>query len=92
MKVKITCKSCGGTGLYQGFAKREHEAVVCIDCKGKGYTFFEFEPFEYRKKKPGIKTIKVSKGKFIAFGIGGIGESMTYSEFEKYFSSWKLIN
>jgi len=68
--AKITCKSCDGTGLYQGLAERKNEAVVCIDCIGKGWTLFQFEPFEYRKKKPGIETIKISQGKFIASGVG----------------------
>ncbi len=80
--VKAQCKSCNGTGLYQGFAEVKDEAVVCISCEGTGGITITYEPFERRKRKRGIQTIRFSRGAFIATGVGGAGDAMTYREFE----------
>lgn len=77
------CKSCNGTGLYSGFAEAKGEAVVCLNCNGQGWKKISVKCFSSRKKKKGIKTIRVSKGDFILTGVGGEGPSMTYEQFEK---------
>jgi len=83
MKVKAKCRSCGGTGIYSGFAEAEGEAVICLACDGTGCEEIHYEPFTGRKKRKGITKIRKSRGSFILTGVGGEGESMTYSEFEK---------
>jgi hypothetical protein len=82
-KIKIACPDCGATVLYKGFAERAGEAVVCLGCSGKGWKMFQYQPFEGRKKKSGIKVIRFSRGSFIATGVGGQGEAMDYAQFEK---------
>lgn len=81
--VKRECGACGGTGLYSGFCEAEGEAVICCQCDGKGWSNYEYNEFVGRKKKRGIKVIKRSRGNFIATGVGGYGESLTYAEFEE---------
>lgn len=82
MEIKTVCNSCDGSGLYQGLAEDINEAVVCIDCDGKGWQLITYKLFQKRKKLSNVNKIRVSQGKFIAAGVGGIGMSMTYSEFE----------
>ena len=82
-KVKEECPDCGGTGLYSGFCEAKGEAVICCGCSGNGWQWYFFKTFEGRKKKRGIKNIRVSSGAFIPTGVGGIGTIMTYAEFEK---------
>jgi len=71
IEVDIVCKSCDGTGLYQGFAEGENSAVVCYVCKGTGkyHYIFEYEEFIERKNSDDIEWvyetncgIKVGKG------------------------------
>lgn len=82
-KIKIACPSCGATGLYKGFAEVPGEAVVCLGCSGKGWKWFEYQPFEGRKKKNGIQVIRFSCGSLIVTGVGGQGKAMDYDQFEK---------
>jgi len=81
--VKQQCDDCHGTGLYSGFCEAKNEAVVCHGCDGQGWINHVYTEFEGRKRKRGIKSIRISKGSFIATGIGGQGVSMTYAEFKK---------
>ena len=81
--IKCECDSCRGTGLYQGFAEGKGEAVICLACGGQGWTTFTYTEFEGRKKKRGVTSIRHSRGGFIATGVGGVGETMSYAEFEK---------
>lgn len=81
--IKQECPSCGGTGLYSGFCEPKGTAVVCLSCEGRGWTNHVYREFTGRKKKTGIKTISRSRGFFIATGVGAVGESMTYAEFER---------
>ena len=82
--VTITheCTSCGGTGLYCGFAEPKGTAVICLGCNGQGWQQSNFREFEGRRKKTGVKSISRSSGGFIATGVGATGKSMTYAEFE----------
>lgn len=64
------CKSCKGTGLYVGFAERDGFAVVCHACNGTGcqHVKVEYDDFESRKDREGIKTvIQANPG----IGVGG---------------------
>lgn len=81
--VKAECSSCRGTGLYQGFCEAKGTAVVCLGCDGTGCATISYEPFVKRKGKKGIKEVFRSRGTFIATGVGGHGESVTYAEFQK---------
>lgn len=83
--IKHECAACGGTGLYCGFCERKGTAVVCLCCEGKGWVTYEYKEFAGRKKRRGIKTINVSRGGFIATGVGATGEPMTYKQFEERF-------
>jgi hypothetical protein len=59
------------------------EAVVCIRCQGKGWSTIRYREFTDRKKLKGVKSIRLSRGTFIATGVGGQGNAMTYEQFEK---------
>jgi hypothetical protein len=80
--IDIQCQSCGGTGLYCGFAEPKGTAVVCITCGGSGKSTFAYEPFTGRKPRAGIHTVRLSGGSFIATGVGPRGASITYEEFK----------
>jgi len=59
LKFKQKCKTCNGTGLYVGLAECDSLAVVCHNCKGKGYvhTKIEYEDFEGRKLRDGVRWV-----------------------------------
>jgi hypothetical protein len=61
----------------------EGTAVVCLTCNGSGCEEIRYTPFERRKRKNGIKSIALSRGTFIATGVGATGQSMTYQQFEE---------
>lgn len=82
-KLKCECSSCRGTGLYSGFAEPKGTAVICHSCEGQGWVNLSYTEFVGRKKKRGIKSIRISKGAFIATGVGGTGAVMSYAEFER---------
>ena len=82
-QVKQECKSCHGTGLYSGLFEGKGQAVICIYCNGQGWDVYSYAEFAGRKKMRGIKSIRKSHGTFIANGVGAIGPSMTYEEFER---------
>ena len=81
--VKAECSSCRGTGLYQGFCEAKGTAVVCLGCDGTGCATVSYTPFTKRHGKRGIKTVYRSFGTFIATGVGKVGESVTYAEFQQ---------
>lgn len=81
--VKAECSSCGGTGLYSGFAEPKGTAVICVTCDGTGCQEIRFKPFERRKGKRGIHTIKRSRGTFVGTGVGPTGRIVTYKEFQE---------
>ncbi len=81
--IKCECGSCGGTGLYSGMCEAKGEAVICLGCGGRGWIDFKYKEFTGRKRKSGIKTISQSRGTLIATGVGAVGKSMTYDEFEQ---------
>lgn len=47
--VKAECDSCGGTGVYCGFAERG-VGVVCSSCRGTGESLIKYKPFAGRHK------------------------------------------
>lgn len=53
------CKSCKGTGLYQGIGECNGAAVVCEDCEGSGkfYTQHEYKEFTGRVKVLGVSRV-----------------------------------
>lgn len=59
---KIDCGACGATGLYKGFAEPPGTAVICNNCRGKGYreataVMEGVKLFTQRKPKPGITRV-----------------------------------
>lgn len=80
--VDVECGSCGGTGLYQGFAEPKDTAVVCLTCQGSGKAQLTYRPFTGRKPRAGISWVKRSRGSFIATGTGPVGAPIPYHEFE----------
>ncbi|MEK7637973.1 MAG: hypothetical protein AAB375_00905 [Patescibacteria group bacterium] len=80
-KVEAQCSSCGGTGVYQGFAEPKGVGVVCLNCDGSGKEFIMYRPFITRKRRRYIKTVRLSQGNFIATGAGPSGGSVTYEQF-----------
>lgn len=68
------CKSCGGTGLYVGFAEKDGAAVVCHTCKGTGchHVKIEYDDFEKRERRKGVKRVyEVNPGICIGGSKGG---------------------
>jgi hypothetical protein len=90
--IKQQCRSCDGTGLYSGFAEPKGTAVICLDCDGKGWNNYSYKEFAGRKHKPGIKTVSLSRGRFIVTGVGPSEfkeDIMTYAQFEAEFPRGK---
>ena len=82
--IQAECGSCGGTGLYEGFAEKKGEPVICLECKGTGAVSLKYKEYTGRKKMYGIKSVSMSRGAFIATGVGARpGTTMTYAEFQQ---------
>ena len=81
--MKIECDACDATGIYHGFAESEGVGVVCLKCDGTGCVTLNIrvKPFTERKRKVGIKIVRLSRGAFIATGVGPHGKSVSYNEF-----------
>ena len=79
--IEVECRSCGGTGVYSGFAEPAGVGVVCLTCDGTGKAKLSYTPFTGRKHRQGIETVRRSAGTFIATGAGPRGGSVTYREF-----------
>jgi len=88
--VKAACASCGATGLYCGMCEPVGTAVICVDCGGTGCEEISYRPYEGRKRKHGVSIISHSRGSFIATGVGAVGNSMTYAQFEKKIPAGKI--
>lgn len=81
LEVKAECSSCGGTGIYRGFAEPPGVGVVCVNCDGTGASTILYTPFTTRKTRTDIKTVQRSRGSFIATGVGPVGNAVSYNEF-----------
>ena len=91
MKIVIECKSCKGTGVYQGMGESSDVAIICHTCKGTGWTVFEYTEFTGRKNKQGVSRVylnsygyKISTGVVNFDGIGKVDmdkEGVSYEEF-----------
>jgi len=79
--IDVVCDSCDGTGLYTGMCERPGTAVVCVRCNGTGCAKISYTPFTQRKGRRGITEVSWSRGCFIGTGVGAVGKSITYSEF-----------
>ena len=90
MEIIVECGSCGGTGLYSGFCEGKGNAVVCINCEGTGAQKLRFKEYTGRKRKKGISNINFSRGSFIATGVGAVGDSMTYGQFESKIPQYQV--
>lgn len=80
---RAECSACRATGVYQGFCEGKHEAVECLQCGGTGCETVSFVPFTHRRRRRGIKTVRKSRGTFIATGVGGTGEAEAYRDWFK---------
>lgn len=83
-KVKEVCRSCGGTGLYQGMGEGKGAAVVCYKCKGTGcYEFIHtYEDFVVRKDSIGIERVyETNPGIGIGEGTLKNGTQITLADF-----------
>ena len=72
MEVKAQCGSCRGTGLYSGMCEPRGTAVVCLNCDGTGCATIKYTPFEGRKRRTDIKTVRC---------CGPVGGTVSYEEF-----------
>ena len=89
--IIIQCKSCGGTGLYQGMGETDGAAVVCHTCKGTGKTEFTYKEFTGKKVKEGVE--RVYKGSFgYCIGTKDIttdkGQLIRFSKFGCTYQEW----
>lgn len=78
--VKATCDECEGSGVYQGFAEKKGEAVVCEACDGEGCYSITYTPFKGRTKVEGVDKVYWSAGSTLG-ACGPIGNPVTYKEF-----------
>ncbi len=81
ISVDAECGSCGGSGVYHGFAEPKGVGVVCLNCKGSGKASISYTPFTSRRRRDDIRTVRRSAGSFIATGVGPTGSSVSYEEF-----------
>lgn len=59
IEVEVTCKDCGGTGVYSGFGEPKGVANVCWSCKGKGGRLQKFRLFNgVRKVNKDVKFVR----------------------------------
>ena len=66
------CGSCGGTGIYVGFAEKDGAGVICGTCEGKGERHIEitYTLFNGLKVRPNVtKVYRINPG----IGIGAAG-------------------
>lgn len=56
--VTTECRSCGGTGLYKGFAQEEGYPTVCSECKGSGGKEITYKPYTGRRLKDGVRGVR----------------------------------
>jgi hypothetical protein len=61
--VRARCDTCNGSGVYQGFAEKKGEAVVCEDCEGEGCHTITYTPFAGRTTVKGVEKVYWSAGK-----------------------------
>jgi len=87
--VLVECTSCSATGLYRGFCEKPNEPVVCLECDGSGAVELRYTPYTGRKRKNGVTAVRRSRGSFIATGVGGHGDAMTYEEFRQRYPEKK---
>jgi len=80
-KLFCECRSCGGTGLYQGMCEGKGRAVVCLGCNGTGRDIIVYKPFTGRRRLRGVQQIGLSAGRLIAAGAGASHYPITYAEF-----------
>lgn len=66
LTIEAECRSCSGTGLYQGFAEPAETAVVCHTCGGTGCQKINYKPFVKIKRKRGIKWVLGDGGLWFA--------------------------
>ena len=86
-RAKAECKSCGGTGLYQGMAEKKGSAVICYVCNGTGCEDIEINYIPFKKRKltnqvkrvfknscgyaHGSEDVTTREGVRIKFSVGG---------------------
>lgn len=85
--IKIECQDCQGTGLYKGFMETDSEAVVCVRCSGTGAQELQYREFTGRKRRNGIRKIRIGSGTIIDQATEN--SWITYEEFERKVPSGK---
>ncbi len=75
----IQCKSCTGSGLFQGVSENETEAVVCDHCFGRGWLKIIGDDFNGRQIIPGVTHIRHGKSSILSLTHEHVW--MTYAEF-----------
>lgn len=83
-KVEAECSSCSGTGVYCGFMEPKGTGVICLDCNGTGKEIIYYTPFQKRKERKKISTIKLSCHLANSLGIDLLyRKNVPYKEFKK---------
>lgn len=83
--MKIECDACDATGIYRGFAEPEGVGVVCLKCDGTGCVTLNIrvKPFTERKRRADVKIVQISRGAFVATGVGPMGNGVSYQDWLK---------
>lgn len=82
-KIKVKCKSCNGSGLYKGMAENEQCAVVCNDCRGSGWHWFEYDEFAERTKRNDVQRVFKGTYGFVHSHRDVVDEDFKLIEFSK---------
>ena len=77
--IQVQCSSCGGTGLYSGFAEPEGTAVICHGCSGTGATTLTYKEYTGRKRTRKIQRVMGDGGMW--FARTGKEKTISYQEF-----------
>lgn len=84
IEAQTECSACGATGIYKGFAEPAGVGAVCLDCGGSGCKTIAYRPFKQRRHRSDIETVRLSRGKLVALGVGPEGKAINYSEFLRH--------
>ncbi len=79
--LNTECRSCAGTGLYQGFMEAKHQAVICVNCGGTGCKKIEVTKFIGRKRREGVTQIRGGSGTIMDDSRSA--KWVSYREFEE---------
>lgn len=80
-RILADCGSCGGTGLYQGYAQEDGYPTVCTSCKGTGAKEITFTRHTGRRLKDGVRGVRPEQNAAFGGRRPSSYDTITYDEF-----------